>query len=112
MDNGVTRIILPWILSSLFGVVMVIGGAAFSRWADVIDKARIDLVLLKEQIILNNENHKDTVVYLEKMHKRLLIVEDQLRHLTLPPQPTRDRIEAIEESLYSKGYRPPTKKWQ
>ena len=100
--------IVPWIITSLFGVVTTFGGFAFSRWADVLDKARLDLVVVLQTLEL-------VKAQAGKNAKIILDMQEQMKILqyNLPPSPTRDRIEAMEEYLHDKsGFKPPTRKWQ
>lgn len=84
------------IASTFAGLVLNKYATAFDNWAMAVQQARSDISLLSAQQKICEKN-------IEKVFE---ITQE------MPPSPTRERIETMEDYLQDQGYRRPHHKWR
>jgi hypothetical protein len=83
-------------MMSLLGFIFKEYANAFNNWA----------ITVKESVTSINAVEKDVELlrnFVEMIRKKM--------EAGFPPEPTRERIEAIEDFLRTQGYKPPNNRW-
>ena len=88
---------------SLTGFVLNKYADAFDRWADTVEKTSATVSHMQIEF-------KSLSQHLERLDGGLEKISGVA--FDLPPGPTRERIEAIEDELGKRGYHPPHRKWR